>query len=104
MIYEMRTYTIKVGKQQAYIDHFEHVGLPIISRYATLVGYWFTEIGTLNQVVHLWEYTDLNTREERRKALYKDVEWLEKFIPVALPMLDKQETKILYSVPFSPIH
>lgn len=103
MVYEMRTYTVKVGKQHAYMKHFEEVGLPIISKYAKLVGYWYSDIGELNQVVHIWEYPDLNTREERRRALYNDKEWLENFVPLGLPMLDKQESKIMYASNFSPI-
>jgi len=103
MIYEMRTYTVKVGKQQEYIKLFEKVGIPIISKYSKLIGYWYTEIGELNQVFHIWEYEDLNSRAERRKALYNDSEWLEKFIPIALPMLEKQENKIMYATDFSPI-
>ena len=54
MIFEMRTYTIKIGQLNNYINHFEHVGMPIISKYATLIGYWHTEIGELNQVIHIW--------------------------------------------------
>ena len=50
MYYEMRTYTIQVGKVAEYLDHFEKVGLPIISKYAKLVGMWYTEHGELNQV------------------------------------------------------
>ncbi|MFB9324482.1 NIPSNAP family protein [Paenibacillus aurantiacus] len=103
MVYEMRTYTVKVGKLNEYIKHFEEVGLPIISKYAKLIGYWYTDIGELNQVIHIWEYEDLNQRAARRKALYSDPEWLEKFVPIALPMLDKQESKIMYAANFSPI-
>jgi hypothetical protein len=103
MIYEMRTYSIKIGKLQDYLKVFEEVGLPIISKYAKLVGYWYTEIGELNQIVHIWEYPSLDVRAERRKALYNDQEWLETFIAHAMPMLEKQESKILYSANFSPI-
>ncbi len=54
MFYEMRTYTLHIGKMKEYLEHFEKEGLPVISRYATLVGWWYTEIGELNQVVHIW--------------------------------------------------
>lgn len=103
MIYEMRTYTVKVGKLPEYLKHFEETGIPIISKYSKLIGYWYTEIGELNQIIHIWEYPDLNSRAERRKALYNDPQWIEKFIPVALPLLEKQETRIMYATNFSPI-
>jgi hypothetical protein len=103
MIYEMRTYTIKIGKLHEYLKHFEEKGLPIISKYSKLVGYWYTEIGELNQIVHIWEYQGLDQRAENRAALYRDPEWLEKFIPTAQPMLEKQESRIMYAANFSPI-
>jgi hypothetical protein len=103
MVYELRTYTIKVGKMQEYLRLFEEIGAPIISKYTNLVGFWYTEIGELNQVVHLWSYESLDIRAEKRKALYSDPEWLDKFIPPLLPLLEKQENKILYPANFSPL-
>ena len=103
MIYEMRTYTVKIGKMNQYIKHFEEIGLPIISKYSKLKGYWYAETGELNQIIHIWEYESFNERIEKRKALYNDSEWLEKFIPTALLMLEKQESKIMNATSFSPI-
>ncbi|WP_252315910.1 NIPSNAP family protein [Sinobaca sp. H24] len=103
MFYEMRTYTVKVGKVNEYLDHFEEVGFPIISKYAKLVGWWYTDIGELNQVIHIWEYESLDVRKEKRKQLYEDKDWTEKFVPKAFDMLEKQESKMLYAASFSPI-
>lgn len=103
MYFEMRTYTIRPGKVKDYLKHFETVGLPIISRYAKLIGYWYTEIGELNQLVHIWAYESLDDRSQKRAALYKDPEWVANFLPVAGPMLEKQENKILLPAEFSPI-
>ncbi len=86
-----------------YLKHFEEVGLPIISKYTTLVGWWYTEIGELNQVIHIWAYPSLDERTERRTALYQDPEWLNDFVPAAFPMLLKQESVILRAANFSPI-
>ena len=103
MYFEMRTYTVHMGKQKEYLKHFEDVGLPIISRYAKLVGYWYTDIGELNQLIHIWAYESLDDRAAKRAALYQDQEWQTKFLPKALPMLEKQENKILLASDFSPI-
>jgi hypothetical protein len=99
----MRTYTVQIGKMNEYLRHFEKEGLPVISRYATLVGWWYTEIGELNQVVHIWAYESLDDRIKRRTALYEDPDWLEKFVPKAFPMLEKMESKLLRPAVFSPI-
>ena len=37
MIYEMRTYRLKVGVLQKYLKQFEEKGLPFVSKYCNLV-------------------------------------------------------------------
>ena len=103
MIYEIRTYTIKVGKVNEYVKHFEQVGLPIISKYSRLVGYWLTETGKLNQIIHIWEYTDFDDRTQKRAALYEDKDWNEHFIKKAMEMIIEQESRIMRATSFSPI-
>jgi hypothetical protein len=103
MYYEMRTYTIRPGKLKDYLKLFEEVGYPIISRYTKLVGYWYTEIGELNQVIHIWAYESLDERTKKRAALFQDAEWLANFLPVSQPLVEKQENKILLAANFSPI-
>jgi hypothetical protein len=103
MLYEMRTYRIKPGMTSKYLEYFEQNGLPIISRYLTLVGWWYTEVGQLNQVIHIWEYATLDERTEKREALYNDPEWVENFLPTALSMIEKQESQIMNASNFSPI-
>jgi hypothetical protein len=64
---------------------------------------WYTEIGELNQVVHIWAYERLDDRIKRCTALYEDPDWLETFVPKAFPMLEKMESKLLRPAAFSPI-
>ena len=64
MIYELRTYTLVPGKQGEYLKLSADVGRKTRGdKYGKLEGHWSTEFGTLNQVVHLWAYPDLNERE-----------------------------------------
>lgn len=103
IFYEKRTYTVQIGKMQTYLKHFEEKGLPVISRYATLGGWWYTEVGELSQVIHIWAYPCLDERIHKRTVLYQDPEWLDGFMPVAFPMLQKMESKLLVPANFSPI-
>jgi len=103
MYFEMRIYTIRPGMLSDYMSHFENIGLPIIKRYAELVGYWYTDIGDLNQVIHIWRYESLDQRTARRKKLFEDREWQSKFLPDAMRMLEKQENRIMHAAGFSPI-
>ena len=36
--------------------------MPVREKYSQNVGLWQTEVGQLNEVVHLWAYRDLNER------------------------------------------
>ena len=103
MIYEMRTYHLKVGVLQQYVRQFEEKGLPIVSRYCNLVGYWIVESGRLNRVIHIWSFKDLEDRRRARERWWQDREWIETYLPLALPLVDSQESIILTAAAFSPI-
>ena len=70
MIYELRTYTLKPGTVGDMIKAASTVSQDIRGdKYGKLEGYWSTEIGPLNQVLHLWSYQDLNERMRLRAEL-----------------------------------
>lgn len=71
MIYEMRTYTLKPGTVSEFEDRFEKRH-PYREKYSKLGGFWHTEFGPLNQVIHIWMYEDLNQRLEAREAANQD--------------------------------
>ena len=74
MIYEMRTYDLyphtlpEVEKRfgEAYEQR---------KKYSPLFAFWHTEIGPLNQIVHVWAYQDLDERARIRAAAVKDGAW-----------------------------
>lgn len=105
MIVEQRTYTLKPLRGREFLDLYEQSALPLQQKYlGRLIGFFVSEIGPLNQVVHLWAFETLADREQRRKSMESDPLW-----PVyvnALRDLDvllQQESKIMRSVSFSPI-
>jgi hypothetical protein len=76
MIVEERCYTLKPGTVALYYQDYDPRGLRIQRRIlGNLIGYFHTEIGELNQVVHLWGYESLAERERRRALLAADTEW-----------------------------
>ncbi|HEY8368110.1 MAG TPA: NIPSNAP family protein [Thermodesulfobacteriota bacterium] len=103
MILEERTYTLHPGKVGEYFSLYEKEGMaiqvPILGR---LVGYFSTEIGELNQVVHMWAYDSLEERTRRRAELMADPRW-KAFVPKLLALVQKMETRILVPAPFSPL-
>jgi NIPSNAP len=102
MVYEMRVYTLQPGKTAAFQELIEKEALPVISKYSKLVGWWSTEVGPLNEVVHIWAFEDLNHRERARKAQGEDAQ-LQAFRPKAQAMIVSQYNKILTPANFSPL-
>ena len=102
MIYEQRTYTLKPGTVPQFLELFEKEVKPIITKYLNLVGFWYTEMGELNQVVHLWAFEDLNQRAEQRAQFMADPD-MAKILPQIREIEVHQENKILVPAAFSPI-
>ena len=104
MIVEERTYTAHPGKWREYFALYEAEGLPIQRRIlGRLVGYYHTDIGELNQIVHLWAYEDLNERAERRARLLGDPDF-KAYVAKMLPLLQSQNSRILLPAPFFKPH
>jgi hypothetical protein len=103
MIVEERTYTVKPGTVQQYYADYDPRGLEIQKRIlGNLIGYFHTEIGELNQIVHLWGYDSLAEREKRRAAMAADPDW-QAYLRQSPDIIVKMETRILVPAPFSPI-
>ena len=99
MIYELRTYTLAPGTQGQYLKNSAEIGRKIRGdKYGKLEGFWSTEFGTLNQVVHLWAFESLNDRERLRGELAKNEDWTKGYLPNTRGALLAQENKILSPV------
>jgi hypothetical protein len=102
MIVEERIYTLQVGTVPEYLRLYEAEGLaiqkPILGN---MVGYFTTEFGPLNQIIHMWGYADLNDRARRRAQLAADPGW-QAYIKKVRPFMITQENKLLIPASFSP--
>ncbi|MBV9324174.1 MAG: NIPSNAP family protein [Chloroflexi bacterium] len=99
MIYEIRTYTVKPGLVAEYEKRFAE-GLEVRSKYSQMYGMWHTEIGPLNQIVHMWSYDSLQQRADVRAAAGRDTSG--KWPPRTNDLLVAQESDIL--VPVKGMH
>ncbi len=77
MIVEQRIYTLVPGMVGRYMDFYTKEGQaiqrPLLERF---LGYYCSEIGTMNQVVHMWAYKDFSEREARRVRQNADSRWI----------------------------
>jgi hypothetical protein len=104
MIVEIRTYTMHPGKAGAWLEYYEKNGLPIQQEMlGKLIFMGSTDIGTLNQVVHIWTYASLAEREQKRGAMAKDPRWHSYLKNQTAGLLLTQESKILIPAGFSPL-
>ena len=102
MVYELRTYRLKTGALPQYIRLVAEEGLAIQKAFlGRLEGYWYTDIGPLNQVVHLWSFDSVDDRDKRRAALLQDGQW-QAFLPKLQALIEEMETRILRPAPFHP--
>ena len=74
MIFEMRTYDLKPRTLAEFIKRFGDA-YEKRRRFSELTAFWHTEIGPLNQVIHVWPYKDLEERARIRAAAVKDGSW-----------------------------
>ena len=102
MIYEMRTYTLKPGRLTDWLDWFEKNGKPSADKHLNMVGFWTTDSGELNQVVHIWAFEDYNQRVQQRQKFLADPN-LAASLPQAREMCTLQESKFLLPTAFSPL-
>ena len=99
MIYELRTYTVKPGTLGDMVKAASTVSRDIRGdNFGKLEGYWFTEIGPLNQVMHMWSYSDLNERARLRAELAKNARWTSEYIPLIRPFLVRQDVRLLNAI------
>jgi hypothetical protein len=103
MFYELRTYRLRVGATPAYLALVQETGIALQKKHlGELVAYFTSDIGPLNQIVHLWRFTSLDDRDQRRKALLRDPDWLA-FLPKLQALIEEMECKILCPTSFSPL-
>lgn len=103
MIIEQRTYTIQVGKMNAYKEHYESKGLAVQSRIlGRPLGFFTSDLGELNLAISMWGYESYADREERRAVLAKDPEWLD-YLKGSPGVILRQENRILLPASYSPM-
>ena len=104
MIIEMRTYTVLPDRLGNWLTLWEQTALPVQREImGAFLGMYLTDIGPVNEVVHLWRFDSLAERERRRAALDADPRWaiyrqkVAEFTPIT-----HMHSRILRPTAFSP--
>lgn len=103
MIVEQRIYTLQPGKVPEMVRLYGAEGLALQQKYlGRFIGYFIAETGNLNQVVFLWGFDSVEDRAARRERMAQDPQW-QQYLQKVLPLLIKQENRLLRPTAFSPI-
>jgi hypothetical protein len=97
MIYEFRTYTIQPRTTPEFLKTFGEA-LPKREKHSKLAAFWFTEIGPLNQVIHVWGYDSIAERTRIRAEAAAEGSWPPKVGHTIVDM----KSEILVPAAFSP--
>ena len=97
----MRTYDIAMGKTPEYMAAVREIALPVRESYGIkLAGWYYTDIGALNKVVHIWAYRDFAHFEEAREAFRNDERWVNDYVPRVKGIVLRQENQIMRASDF----
>ena len=102
-IYDFRMYTLKPGTTPDYMAAVRELALPIRQKYGIkLAGWYYSDVGELNQVVHIWAFRDYAHWAEAKAKMANDPEWTEKYGPRVRPLIMAQKTYLMLSPDFAP--
>ena len=97
---DFRLYTAFHGKLGEFMKVYQTKGLETqIKHLGNCIGWYQSDIGGINQVLHLWGYKDAADRATRRAAMAADPAWGE-YLKAATPLLTRMENQLLLNAPF----
>lgn len=103
-LYEMRTYTFHVGQLGEAVKIYRDMGWPALESggfSSKLVGYFTSDVGTLNQLVHLWKFNDDEDRRNHWNTLFVDDAFMA-FAGKLRPLIITQVNQLLNAAPWGP--
>jgi hypothetical protein len=97
MIIEMRTYQLKPASIPQFEERFG-AALPERLKFSPLAAFWHTEVGPLNQVIHVWPYDTFEQRIQVRATAIASGKWP----PATHEFVAEQKSELFRPAPFSP--
>jgi hypothetical protein len=97
MIYEVRTYTLRPGST-AEVERLMGEAYPEREKFSSLAGFFHTEVGPLNEIIHIWPYADINERDQVRRESRESGKWP----PAVGEFIVNQKVEVVLPFPFMP--
>lgn len=103
MIYDVRIYDLKMGKVKDYMKIVREVGLPVRESHGVkLAGWYYTVIGPITQVIHIWMYESLSHMERAKAEVEADPRWTNEYLPLVQPLIASARDQIMMAPDFAP--
>ena len=88
MIVEVRSYRIKPGHRDEFIELFESRAIPALRKYGMQIVGPMLDVENPNKFVFLRSFPSLEERERMKDAFYRSELWKNDLDPLAMPLLD----------------
>ncbi|HEU4872999.1 MAG TPA: NIPSNAP family protein [Pyrinomonadaceae bacterium] len=99
MIVEVRSYRIKPGKRDEFINLFETRAVPAQRTYGINVIGPFLDVENPNKFVFLRSFPSLEERERMKEAFYGSELWKNELEELAMPLLDSYDVILCETSP-----
>ena len=95
----MRSYRIKPGRRDEFIEFFEKRSIPALRSYGMNVIGPFVDLENPNKFVWLRIFPSLEERERMRDAFYEGDPWKSELEAIAMPMLESYDVILCETSP-----
>jgi len=100
-IYELRSYTLKAGTMIEWGNNWAK-GINYRRDFNQDVAGFFSQIGRLYMVFHLWAYDGLAARKKIREDTWRKPGW-DTNVAYTVPLIKKMESRLLIPTKYSPL-
>lgn len=99
MIVEVRSYRIKPGRREEFIEFFESRAIPALRAHGMNVLGPLLDLENPNKFVWLRMFPSLEAREQMRDAFYGGALWKNELEGIAMPMLESYDVILCETAP-----
>jgi hypothetical protein len=91
MIVEVRSYRIKPGRRDEFIEFFETRSIPALREHGMKIMGPLIDLENPNKFVWLRSFPSLGEREQMKNAFYEGALWKNELEAIAMPMLESYD-------------
>ena len=92
-IFELRSYVLKPGRVLEWEQHWRE-GMEARRDLIQPVGAWYSQLGQLNYVHHMWRFPDIQARKEIREKAWEIKGWAQN-VYKTIDYIDHMHTRIM---------